>query len=935
MSALIFLGWLLGIPVIKDILPTEVVVSLLGICNLIVLVSLLGSNTQTVTAIEQEQFSTLRELRFSEERLQLALEGSNDGLWDWNLATDELYLSPRWLEMIGYESDELERNFNSWQQLIYCEDIPKVLAALISHLEGKSSTYETEFRMLTKSGDLKWIWGCGKVVERDAQGKPLRMTGTHKDISYRKQTEVNLAESNNILQSVIESTDDAIFVKDIHSRYVLVNSNIINVFGKQKSEMIGVSDADLFPPELARKLVEIDRKILQLGVAETTEEVILDSQGRVRTFLTTKSPWRDREGKIIGVVGMTRDISERKVAEAVLYEQKQTLRTIIDNAPIWVWMTNTTGRMLLVNQTFCQDVGVPEERFLAVEHYSEFLGLEESANCMASDAACFQQEKPYYSEEILPLVDGEFHTMEIIKCTVKDASGQAIGLIGLGLDVTEERQARRQLQQSEAQFRALAAQEALLNQLANHIRRSLDIDTILATAVQQLRNLLQIDRCLFIWYLPNSQPPGWNAVHEAKNPELPSYLGYYTSEIVEALATSLTDLEILRIDDVQTIASPIVRDFFVSLGYKSLLLLPLQTFSSAIGVIICAHHNHLRLWADSEVELLSAVSDQLAIAVSQAELYNQTRTAAREAQFQAQQLSQTLRQLQKTQTQLIQAEKMSSLGQMVAGIAHEINNPVSFIFGNLIHTEQYTSDLIKLTKLYQQEFPRLTPAIQELVDTIDLEFLLEDLPKMLSSMKMGANRIRDIVRSLRTFSRLDEADMKKVDIHESIDSSLLMLEYRLKAQPNHSAIQVIKDYGQLPLVECYAGQLNQVFLNIIANAIDALELPDRSENQANSKKFQVDTVQLNPTIWIHTEAVKEGIVIHIVDNGPGMLKEVQQRIFDPFFTTKVVGKGTGMGLAISHSIIVEKHKGQLRCISTPGQGTQFTIEIPRQQETAD
>jgi signal transduction histidine kinase len=289
-------------------------------------------------------------------------------------------------------------------------------------------------------------------------------------------------------------------------------------------------------------------------------------------------------------------------------------------------------------------------------------------------------------------------------------------------------------------------------------------------------------------------------------------------------------------------------------------------------------------------------------------------------------LKNALSELQRTQAQVIQSEKMSSLGQLVAGVAHEINNPVNFIHGNLNHVQEYTQDLLEFLNLYQQHYPNPAPAIQTAAEEVDIEFLQEDLPKMVSSMKVGTDRIRQIVLSLRTFSRMDESEIKPVDIHEGIDSTLMILQHRLKAKSERPEIEVIKDYGSLPLVECYAGQLNQVFMNILTNAIDALD-ESRSEHTYQENKD-------NPSrITIRTSIVgAKWLEVTISDNGPGMSKDVQQRIFNPFFTTKAIGKGTGMGMSISYQIITEKHGGKLECFSTPGQGTKFAIQIPLQQK---
>jgi len=293
--------------------------------------------------------------------------------------------------------------------------------------------------------------------------------------------------------------------------------------------------------------------------------------------------------------------------------------------------------------------------------------------------------------------------------------------------------------------------------------------------------------------------------------------------------------------------------------------------------------------------------------------------------------AQALQALQQAQSQLIQTEKMSSLGQLVAGVAHEINNPINFIYGNLPHATNYTQDLLSLIRLYDKKYSNLDPEIQAYREEIDLDFLVDDLQKILDSMSIGADRIREIVLSLRNFSRLDEADMKRVNIHDGIDSTLLILQNRLKFSPGHPGIEVVKQYGSLPLVECYAGQLNQVFMNILSNAIDALE----SDNRGRSP----EAIAADPaTITIQTEAytshtatdatMPRSVVVRIRDNGSGIPVQNQGKLFDPFFTTKAVGQGTGLGLSISYQIVVEKHHGVLKCVSEPGQGAEFWIEIP-------
>jgi two-component system NtrC family sensor kinase len=327
---------------------------------------------------------------------------------------------------------------------------------------------------------------------------------------------------------------------------------------------------------------------------------------------------------------------------------------------------------------------------------------------------------------------------------------------------------------------------------------------------------------------------------------------------------------------------------------------------------------------------IESESEQLEIDLKHLELYSETCVAAAEAEEKSQELQNVFSELKQAQTKLLHIEKLSSLGQLVANVAHEINNPVSFIYGNLSHAEVYTQDLLHLLNLYRENYPESTAEIQEQIEDIDLDFLIEDLPKVLCSMQIGADRIRQIVISLRNFSRTDDTEMMQMDLHEGIDTTLLILQNRLKAQAKRPKIEVIKDYSDLPLVTCYAGQLNQVFMNILSNAIDALE--DAISYQEKAE------IKVSLEIRIRTEITNpDYVTIRITDNGPGIPAEVKSRVFEQFFTTKQVGKGTGLGLSISHQILVENHHGSIRCESELGKGTEFWIEIPvkPEQKTKD
>ncbi|MEH1869151.1 MAG: ATP-binding protein [Nostoc sp.] len=510
-----------------------------------------------------------------------------------------------------------------------------------------------------------------------------------------------------------------------------------------------------------------------------------------------------------------------------------------------------------------------------------------------------------------------------------------VGLIGivswlLAKASVNRQMAQLELKQSEAQLRKLVEREKILKtRLSSQIRNSLDLNTILSTVVVEVRELLQIDRCQFFWCHQEDESTSFELSQQACAPDLPEPLGCSPIQNVEALSEAIVQGNLLCFDDIAT--DPWLdfknRNLLVTLGFKSLLTVSVQTQSGRLGVIVCEHSRALRSWSDEEVELIRGVADQLAIAIDQVQLYNQSRAATAAATTQAEQLNQVLHNLKQTQAQLIQTEKMSSLGQLVAGVAHEINNPVNFIYGNLTHVNEYTLGLLELVELYQKSNANPTHEVQAHIEAIDLDFMAEDLPKILTSMKMGANRIREIVLSLRNFSRLDEADMKPVNIHEGIDSTLLILQNRLKQTSGNTGIEIVKEYGDIPLVDCYAGQLNQVFMNLISNAIDALD-------NYNSQRTLED-IEANPSqIVIRTQLRNpDRITIQIADNGAGITPAVKQRLFDPFFTTKPAGKGTGLGLAISAQIVAEKHNGAIWCISEPGQGAEFWVEIPISQSS--
>lgn len=437
------------------------------------------------------------------------------------------------------------------------------------------------------------------------------------------------------------------------------------------------------------------------------------------------------------------------------------------------------------------------------------------------------------------------------------------------------------------------------------IRHSLKNTDIVQAAAREVLDYLNLDRVIIAQFetslngrfvaeaLENEHDPSIFA-----SPESPEIAFFVTENISESATLKC------RFDSSSTLECTLIeklRGFDV----RSIAIAPIFCSELSWGVLVACYHTP-RPVSFRVRELLQQFGLSIGNALDHAELLEQTQIKTRK-------LATTLRTLQKTQTQLIQSEKMASLGQLVAGIAHEINNPINFIYGNISYIRDYTEDLIAVIEAYQAQFSDTVNPLAKEIEALELDFIRQDLPRLVSSMHNGTTRIRQIVQSLRTFSRHDEAESKTIDIHSGIDSVILLLHHRFEAVDLHREIIVERNYAELPPIHCYPAALNQVFINLLTNAIDAL----------------ATRTDIDPTITITTAHLNtDYISVTIRDNGVGILPEHQPRIFDPFFTTKPPGKGTGLGLSVSYQIIVETHEGELTCESIPNEGCTLTIELP-------
>ncbi|MBW4521860.1 MAG: PAS domain S-box protein [Scytolyngbya sp. HA4215-MV1] len=813
----------------------------------------------------------------SETIYRTLLENSSDCVCHLDLEGNFLYMNQG-----GIRINELEDATQLYGQPcthnIQLEYHASMQAALARARQGKST--KLEYVSINKQGRQLWWEGIVSAI-KDHQGNIIGLLRVSRNINQKRKSEDNLhqlnaelearieertqalREKNSELQAILDNSPAVIYIKDTQGRFIRVNHHFETLFHLTEAEVKGKSNHDIFPKKVADVFWRNDQKILRTARAIQFEERI-QHHDEVHTHLSLKFPLLNEKGEPYAICGISTDITELKQMQEALQRSQQLLQLVLDTIPQRIFYKDLNHRYLGCNRAFAEDAGLQSPDQIVGKQDQDLPWQTYAHLFNAEDQRIIERNTPKLNVEEPKLrADGTTQWLRTTIIPLHDEAGKVFGVFGCYEDISDRKQTEQALMLYKKAVEGSSDAISFADPAGNHFY----------------------------------QNQAFSQLYECATPQVFNEFG--------GLSATFTDAAVAQEILDMTLAG---KAWVGEAEQRSRHNYIMQTLIRAYAI---------RNEQDDVVGLVSAITDiterkQAEKALQQSEAQLQQR---------AKQLKQTLRELRATQTQLIQTEKMSSLGQLVAGVAHEINNPVNFIHGNLEHVGQYAGDLLALIDLYEQQISNVPPAIRQQIDDIDLEFIREDLPKILSSMNLGTDRIRGIVQSLRTFSRLDESAMKEVDIHEGINSTLVILSNRLKAKPDHSEIQVIKEYGTLPMVECYSGQLNQVFMNILSNALDALE-----EERASGKENPT------PSIWIRTEVVDpQWVRITIADNGPGMATSVHKKLFDPFFTTKPVGKGTGMGMSISYQIITEKHGGKLICQSAPGEGAEFIIEIPIRQ----
>ena len=680
---------------------------------------------------------------------------------------------------------------------------------------------------------------------------------------------------------------------DSNLNYILVSQPWVKMLGVPRLKLIGTSLYASLPKAIAER--HGLERCLSGGQMHYSCEVDISIRGKSEhTFQWDVQPWYTDDGSAGGIIIASHVLAESQTAVLKLQLAEETaerhyledaftkIGTAVESASDAICITDHQGQSIYINLAFSEFF---DYSLSTLQKLTDLAPLFVDPHMAKIVHNTLMYGGTWASELEMRDRHGRNIPIALKVNPVKNPSGEVVGITYICTNIRDRKAAEAEINKSFATLGATLEATA---------------DSILV--LDAIGNIIICNqKFVDLWRIPDRTVRSQDDSHILKYVTNRIKSAKYLHNFGRSLDGDENSFEIIELKDGRT----------------------LECYSQPQSVIdACAG----RVW--SLRDITERISSEVRIRASE-EKYR----------LQAEKLERALQDLKSTQSQLIQAEKMSGLGQLVAGIAHEINNPVNFIYGNLSYADNYTNELLNLVETYRTHYPEPVEAVKEKLEEIDIDFLAEDFLKLVGSIRVGAERIQKIVQSLNKFSRSDEEGCKFVDIHEGIDSTLMILQSRLKANSNRPEIQVEKNYADLPNVECYAGQLNQVFMNLLTNAIDALEedaqangiwkvIHDRPQWIREDKKIS--------KILIQTEVfsdVQSGdrLIVKISDNGKGIPEDLRNRLFDLFFTTKPVGKGTGLGLSIAYQIITENHGGKLFFESELNKGTEFTIEIPLKQ----
>lgn len=819
-----------------------------------------------------------QELRESQQFLQMVMDNIPQFIFWKDKHSVYQGCNRGWAEMTGLESPEQAKGRTDAEMPWTPEQRDWYLKCDRRIMETAQAEYNIiESQFEAAEGQTKWR-STTKVPLHDMDGNVVGILGMVEDITERRKFEAAVQEREQRFRTLVNNIPGVVYrcLCDETWTMQFVSDAAEEVLGYPASAFINnnqLSFTDIILPE------DVER------VANTVDQAIAKRQSYVIGYSMRRADGRlchvhekgqavfDDNGQTLWLDGVIFDITQRKEAEAALAASESQYRSLIETANSIIIRWDTTGRIKFMNEYGHRFFGYAPGELIGQYGPGTIVPKTETSGrdleILIADIVKHPERYAYNENENIHK-DGSRVWVAWANRSILDEDGNLVELLSIGNDATERRHMEEALRQSEQRFRDVS-------EAAGEYLWEMNLDgnyTFLSDRVQDVKGHSAAE-------LLGHSPFNW---------------------------MPLEDIE--QVQHILAQASAAKRNFTVE--HRDITSTGDLVWERITGLPLLDEEGNITGFRGTGLSITKQKEAEIKLRESEAQLRQQ-----------AQELEATLQDVQQMQMQLVQSEKMSSLGQLVAGVAHEINNPVSFIYGNLGYASDYIRDLMRVIQLYQHHYPEPAAEIAKESENIDLDFLMDDLPRLLDSMKVGSERIKQIVLSLRTFSRMDEAEKKEVNIHDGIDSTLMILQNRLKARPDRPEIQVVKQYGNVPQVDCYAGQLNQVFMNVLSNAIDALEdaiatdqLPDRSP------MIQVTTVV------VKTVTCDRNLQIQITDNGPGIPDHIKPRLFDPFYTTKPIGKGTGMGLSISYQIVTERHNGTLTCESTVGAGTTFCITIP-------